>query len=58
MTGGRTTAGKLTCQGSGALFIPGSVAKVAAEVDAKVAVGVGDSLEYVCRTETQFHLFL
>ena len=52
MTGGRTTAGKLTCQGLGALFIPGSVTKVAAEVDAEVAVGVGDSLEYVCRTET------
>ena len=33
-------------------FILGSVTKFAVEVDAEVAVGVGDSLEYVCRTET------
>ena len=45
MTAGRTTAGKPTSRDSGVLFVPGSEAIVAAEVDTEVAVAVGDSLE-------------
>ena len=44
MTGGLTTGGKLTSQGSGALFITGSITPVAVEVDTAVAVVVGDFL--------------
>ena len=44
MTGGLTTGGKLTSRVSGALFIPGNVTTIAAELDTEVAVGVGDFL--------------
>ena len=55
MTGGRTTAGKLTSGDSGVLFVPGRVTAVAAKVDTEVAVAVRD---FWSKTETGFHLFL